>query len=188
MQNNRDLIGYGPNPPNAQWPNNANIAVQFVVNYEEGAERTTLNGDEHSETFLIETQSTPIIGSRDINSETQYEYGSRAGFWRIMDLLKRKNVRCTIFAVAQALEMNPLAIQRIIEDDHEIASHNYRWLDYYRMNETLEREHIQKAFQIIKNITGRAPRGWYTGRISQNSTRHMQFLRIKALHCLLCRL
>jgi putative urate catabolism protein len=166
----RFLIGYGPNPPNPQWPGGAVIAVSIILNYEEGGEYTVQNGDLISELFLTEVPCRPALhGNRDFVAESLYEYGSRAGFWRIMDLFKRKNVKCTIFAVTSALEKNPQAGERMVNDGHEIASHHHRWIDYNTVDDQTQREHVIKAIEIIKNITGQAPRGWYTGRLGQRT-------------------
>jgi len=168
----RDFVGYGANPPDPKWPGGARLAVQFVLNYEEGGENTVLNGDEGSETYLNETPGgARVIGARDINMETQYEYGSRAGFWRIMRLFRERGLKFTSYAVGRALEFNPAAARAMAEEGHEIASHGYRWINYQNMPEETEREHVRKAIDAIERTTGQRPVGWYTGRISPNTRR-----------------
>ena len=170
----RNLVGYGEQPPNPQWPNNASIAINFVVNYEEGGENTIVNGDGASEVFLNETPGgTPRQGVRDMNMETQYEYGSRCGVWRILRLFEAHKFKFTCYAVGKAVESNPSVIQAMERAGHEIASHNYRWVDYQYMDEELERTHIRQSIKAIQSasINGRAPVGWYTGRIGPNSRR-----------------
>jgi peptidoglycan/xylan/chitin deacetylase (PgdA/CDA1 family) len=167
----RNLIGYGENTPDPKWPNNAKIAVSFVLNYEEGGENTVLNNDKFSETFLSETPNGTPRQVRDINTETQYEYGSRVGVWRIIRLFKKFNFHFTCYAVGLAVEKNPEAIKKMEMDGHEIASHNYKWVDYQGLNDETERLYIRKTIDAIKNntIKKRAPVGWYTGRISDKS-------------------
>lgn len=171
-QVHRDLIGYGANPPKAQWPGGAYIAVNFVMNYEEGGEHTVLNGDKRSEVFLNEVPGgPPTENARNVNMETMYEYGSRAGFWRLLRLFDSRNIKVTVFAVGRALELNPEAAQAMVKGGHEVASHGYRWIDYAFVDEATERRDNQLAIQAIEKATGRKPRGWYTGRISENSWR-----------------
>lgn len=166
----RDLIGYGANPPHAQWPNHARIAVQFVINYEEGGENCILHGDVASEAFLSETiGATPLMGVRNMNMESVYEYGSRAGFWRLHRLFTARKLPVTIYGIAMALERNPEAVSAMNEAGWEIASHGYRWIDYQYLAAEVEREHIQKAIAIHTQVTGQRPLGWYTGRISPNT-------------------
>lgn len=150
----------------------ARIAVQFVLNYEEGGENCVLHGDPASETFLSEIiNAKPFQGARHMSMESLYEYGSRVGVWRIFDLFQKKNIPLTIFGVAMALERNPAVAEAAIEAGYEICSHGYRWIDYHGIPEDVEREHIAKAVQIIKRLTGKAPEGWYTGRTSENTRR-----------------
>lgn len=166
----RNLIGYGPHPPHAQWPGDARIAVSFVLNYEEGGENTILNGDAASEVFLTETPGgTPFAGARDLSTESIYEYGSRAGFWRILRLFREHNMRFTSWAVGRALELNPLAGKAMAQAGHEVASHGWRWINYKDF--TLEQElfHIQKAVKVITESAGKPPVGWYTGRFGMNT-------------------
>jgi allantoinase len=168
----RDMIGYGAHPPHAQWPDGARIALQIVVNYEEGAENSILHGDPASETFLSDiVGAQPFIGKRHMSMEWLYEYGSRAGFWRLMRLFQRRKIPVTFFAVAMALERNPDAARAMIEGGHEIASHGWRWIDYRDVDEATEREHIHRAIASIEKLTGQRPLGWYTGRTSENTQR-----------------
>jgi putative urate catabolism protein len=168
----RDLIGYGEHPPHPHWPGNARIAVQFVLNYEEGAENCILHGDAASETFLSEIiGAQPFVGSRHMSMESIYEYGSRAGVWRILKLFQDRQVPLSIFAVAMALARNPTLAEKLVELDHEIVSHGWRWINYHGMDEALEREHIQLAVDTLRSLTGKAPDGWYTGRNSENTRR-----------------
>lgn len=172
--NKRNLKGYGANPPNPQWPNNASIAVSFVLNYEEGGENTVVNGDTSSETFLNETPGgAPRLGVRDIAMESQYEYGSRCGLWRVMRLFGKYGHRFTCYAVGKAAELNPGAIQAMEDSGHEIASHNYRWIDYQHMAPEVERNHVRACIKALQeaSASGKAPVGWYTGRVSPNSRR-----------------
>ncbi|MGF1718858.1 allantoinase PuuE [Vibrio kyushuensis] len=166
----RDLIGYGQNPPHPHWPNNAKIAISFVLNYEEGGERCVLHGDEESEAFLSEIPSAqPIKGERHISMESIYEYGSRAGVWRVLRLFDEYEIPLTIFAVAMAIERYPDVAKAMVKAGHEICSHGYRWIDYQYMDKDLEREHMSKAIDIIDQVTGSRPLGWYTGRTGPNT-------------------
>ena len=166
----RDMIGYAGTPPHANWPGGAKIAVQFVLNYEEGGENAILHGDPASETFLSEIIGARAFeGKRHMSMESLYEYGSRAGVWRLLDLFKGEGVPITLFAVASAMEKNPAVIERAIEDGHEICSHGLRWIDYADVPLDVERQHMQQAIEIHKRITGERPLGWYTGRTSENT-------------------
>jgi len=168
----RDLIGYGPTPPQANWPGGARIAVQFVLNYEEGGENNILHGDAASEAFLSEiVGAASWPGERHMNMESIYEYGSRVGVWRILQLFERENLPLTVFAVAMALERNPAVADAAMKAGHEICSHGYRWIDYRSVPENVEREHLEKAINIIRRVTGERPLGWYTGRSSVNTRR-----------------
>lgn len=172
MNTARDLVGYGATPPAAQWPGGARIAVQFVINYEEGAENCLLNGDAGSEAFLSEmvgTQAQP--GARAMAMESLYEYGSRAGFWRLHRLFTARNVPVTVFGVAQALACNPEAVAAMQAADWEIASHGLRWIDYQHVDEATERAHIAEAIAVHTRATGSRPLGWYQGRTSPNTAR-----------------
>lgn len=168
----RDLTGYGQTPPHPHWPDEAKIAVQFVINYEEGGENCVLHGDRASEAFLSEMiGAQPLSGVRNISMESLYEYGSRAGFWRLYRLFTQRNIPLTVYAVAMALERNPEAAKAMVKADWEIASHGYRWIDYQYVGEDLERSHIQKAIDIQTRITGTRPLGFYQGRLSPNTRR-----------------
>lgn len=168
----RDMIGYAGQPPAADWPGSARIAVQFVINYEEGGENCILHGDEASEKFLSEiVGAESISGMRHMNMESIYEYGSRAGFWRLHRLFTERGMPVTIYGVAMALQRNPHAVQAMLDADWEIASHGYRWIDYQHMSEALEREHLHKAIELHKHCTGSRPEGIYIGRTSPNSIR-----------------
>ncbi|MEM9165241.1 MAG: allantoinase PuuE, partial [Cyanobacteria bacterium P01_F01_bin.4] len=168
----RDLIGYGQTPIHPQWPNGAQLALQFVINYEEGGENCILHGDAASEAFLSETVgAAPLPGVRNINMESMYEYGSRAGFWRLHRLFTERNLPVTVYAVAMALERNPAAGKAMVEAGWEVASHGYRWIDYQYVSEETEREHIRKAIEIHTEVTGSRPLGFYQGRLSPNTRR-----------------
>lgn len=166
----RDLIGYGRRPVNANWPSKAKIAIQFVVNYEEGAENNILHGDQSSEAFLSEIVGAPALeGVRHMNMESIYEYGSRRGFWRLHKLFQDRNLPVTVFGVAMALARNPDAVAAMNEADWEIASHGLRWIDYQFIDIETERRHMQEAIRIHEQVTGSSPLGWYTGRSSPNT-------------------
>lgn len=165
----RDMIGYGETPVNAAWPNKAKIAVQFVINYEEGSENCILHGDASSEAFLSEiVGATPWLGKRHMNMESIYEYGSRAGFWRLHRLFTKYQLPITVFGVAMALESNPEAVRAMLDADWEIASHGYKWIDYgNNVAPETESAHLQKAIEIHQRLTGQQPKGWYIGRTSE---------------------
>ena len=168
----RDLIGYGRTPPDPKWPDNAVIAVQFVVNYEEGGENNILHGDAASEAFLSETVGAqPWPGMRNMNIESVYEYGSRAGFWRLWRLFTQRSVPVTVYGVATALARNPEAVAAMKEADWEIASHGLKWIDYRDYSEDAERADMREAIRIHTETTGARPLGWYTGRISTQTIR-----------------
>ncbi len=168
----RDLRGYGSRVPDASWPDGARIAVQFVINYEEGAENCVLHGDAASEAFLSEMiGAKPLVNQRHMNMESLYEYGARAGFWRLHRLFGERDLPVTVFGVAMALERNPEAVAAMRAANWEIASHGYRWIDYQTVDEATEREHLQKAIDIHTDVTGERPLGWYLGRCSPRSHR-----------------
>ena len=168
----RDLCGYGRDLPDANWPRGARIALQFVVNYEEGAENCVLHGDGASEAFLSDiVGAVPCDGQRHMNMESMYEYGARAGFWRLYRMFTERGLPVTVFGVAMALERNPQAVSAMLEADWEIASHGYRWIDYQDIDEATEKEHLDKAIEIHTRTTGTRPLGWYLGRCSPNSHR-----------------
>ena len=168
----RDLRGYGEDPPDARWPGGARIALQFVVNYEEGGENCILHGDAASEMFLSEIVGAAAYpGLRHMNMESLYEYGTRAGFWRLYRLFVEFDLPVTVFAVAMAVERNPEVVAPMLKADWEIASHGYRWIDYQFVDEAAEREHLERAVEIHEKLTGARPLGWYLGRCSPNSHR-----------------
>ena len=168
----RDMRGYGQQPPAADWPGGARTAVQFVINYEEGGENCVLHGDAASEAFLSEiVGAQPIDGQRHMNMESLYEYGSRAGFWRLHRLFAERGLPVTVFAVAMALGRNPEVVQAMQDANWEIASHGYRWVDYQFVDEATERDHFRQALAIHEKLTGARPTGWYLGRCSPNSHR-----------------
>lgn len=167
----RDLVGYGPNPPHARWPGGARIAVQFVLNYEEGGENCVLHGDPASETFLSEIIGAQAFPMRHMSMESIYEYGSRAGLWRLLRMFEERKLPLTVFGVSMALKRNPEAVSAFRELGHEIACHGLRWISYQNMDEETERAHMREAVQIIRELTGAAPQGWYTGRDSPNTRR-----------------
>ena len=168
----RDLVGYGAQPPHAQWPNGARVAVQFVINYEEGGEHCILDGDDRSEWLLSDIiGATPYENARHMNMESLYEYGSRAGFWRLHRLFEKHQLPCTVFAVAQALKKNPEAAKAMVDASWEVASHGLRWIDYQDMPEDQERHHIREAVRIHTEATGERPLGLYQGKPSPNTRR-----------------
>lgn len=167
----RDMIGYGARPPHARWPEGARIAVQIVLNYEEGAESSVLHGDAAAETFLSDIVGAQPFPARHLSIESLYEYGSRAGLWRLLRLFRERRVPVTVFGVAMALERNPAAVAALLEDGHEIASHGWRWISYQEIDEATERAHIARAVKTIARLTGKAPEGWYTGRDSPHTRR-----------------
>jgi putative urate catabolism protein len=168
----RDLIGYGQTPPQARWPGEARVALQFVLNYEEGGENNVLHGDAASEIFLSEIiGAQPFVGARHMSMESLYEYGSRAGMWRLLRLFEQRKLPLTVFAVGMAIARNPDAVAAMVEMGHEIASHGWRWINYHGVDESVEREHIRLAVEVIRRVTGAAPLGWYTGRTSENTRR-----------------
>ena len=171
MNDQRNFVGYGKKDLKVVWPNNAKLAVQFVLNYEEGGENCVLNGDKYSESFLSEIIGAKPIEGRHMNMESIYEYGSRRGFWRIYNNFVERKIPLTIFAVGLALKKNSEVCSAIKESNFEVASHNLRWIDYQFVDEKIETEHILKSNEIIKEIFGSYPKGWYTGRTSPNSRR-----------------
>jgi len=168
----RDLIGYGRNPPDPRWPGGARVAVQFVINYEEGGERSILHGDRESEAFLSDVLGAqPWPGQRHMNVESMYEYGSRAGFWRLWRMFAARRLPATVFGVATALARHREAVAAMQEAGWEIASHGLKWIDYKDIGETEERAHLAEAIRIHTEVTGARPLGWYTGRSSVNTLR-----------------
>lgn len=167
----RDLIGYGAAPPDARWPGGARIAVQFVVNYEEGAENSVLNGDAGSEAFLSEMVGAASHPARAMAMESLYEYGSRAGFWRLHRLFTARGLPVTVFGVATAMERHPAAVEAMLAAGWEVASHGLRWIDYQTVPEAVERDHVARAVALHTRLTGERPLGWYQGRTSPNTAR-----------------
>jgi putative urate catabolism protein len=167
----RDLVGYGRNPPHPQWPGKARVALQFVLNYEEGGENSVLHGDPASETFLSEIIGAQAFPMRHMSMESLYEYGSRAGLWRILRLFEERRMPLTVFGVAMALKRHPEAVAAFRELGHEIACHGLRWISYQNVDEATERAHMAEAVSIMRELTGEAPLGWYTGRDSPNTRR-----------------
>jgi len=165
----RDMVGYGSKGIKVKWPNNSRIAVQFVLNYEEGAENCVLNGDKTSEIFLSEIIGAQPVKGRNMNMESIYEYGSKRGFWRIHELFQEKKIPLTIFGVGMALEKNNDVCNAIKKANYEVASHGWRWIDYQNFSKKKEKEHMKLAIKSIKKIFGKRPLGWYTGRCSPNT-------------------
>ncbi|MEU5404661.1 allantoinase PuuE [Nocardia asteroides] len=168
----RDFVGYGPNPPDPRWPGEARIAVQFVLNYEEGGENNVLDGSPHSETFLSEMTPAEAFPNRHMSMESLYEYGSRAGLWRVLRAFERRDLPLTVFAVARAMQRNPEAVAAFRELGHEIACHGLQWKSYQLVERADERADMAEAVRVLTELTGAPPLGWYTGRDSP-STREL---------------
>ena len=168
----RDFIGYGRRPPHPRWPGDARLALNFVVNYEEGAEYSLLNGDDRPETILSEVGAAPpVLGSRDLNMESMYDYGARAGVWRVFHAFTKQAVVPTVYVVGLALERNPQVAEAIAEMGSDVVAHGWRWIDYAPVPLSQEREHIHRCIEAIARLTGKRPLGWYTGRPSLNTRR-----------------
>jgi allantoinase len=168
----RDLAGYGELPPDPNWPGRARLAVSFVINWEEGGENNILHGDASSEAVLQDViGAEPWPGLRHPNVESMFEYGSRAGVWRLLRLFSTTAIPVTVFAVGMAVERSPQVVRRMAEMGHEICSHGYRWIDYRDVDEETERHHIQLAVRAIEDAVGERPVGWYTGRSGPNTRR-----------------
>jgi allantoinase len=167
----RDLLGHGRHPPHPHWPGNARVAVQFVLNYEEGGENSVLHGDAGSEQFLSEMANPPAFPARHLSMESIYEYGSRVGVWRILREFERRGLPLTVFGVGMALQRCPEVTAAFVELGHEIACHGWRWIHYQGLDEATEREHLRLGMQAIEQLTGTRPLGWYTGRDSPNTRR-----------------
>lgn len=167
----RDLIGYGPSPPDPEWPHKAKLALSFVLDYEEGGEYAVLNGDSHSETYLTESAGggTPKQEARDTNSESIFEYGARAGIWRLLKVFENAGVKGTVYGVGRAHEQNPLVAKKLVEMGWEMGCHGWRWIDYSDYSEADEREDIIRCIELFQKQAGRAPPGWYVGRLSARS-------------------
>ncbi|SJL83841.1 allantoinase PuuE [Vibrio palustris] len=162
----RDYTGYGRQIPHAQWPNQARVAVQFVLNYEEGGENCLLHGDKQSETFLSEMANVDAYADRHMSMESLYDYGSRAGVWRILNEFEKRDLPLTVFAIATALQRNPEVVQALRDGDYDVVCHGLKWIHYQHMPIEQEREHMQQALDIIESLLGKRPIGWYTGRDS----------------------
>ena len=171
MSTPRDLVGYGADRPDARWPGGASIAVQFVLNYEEGGERNVLDGDATAETFLSEMANPEAFADRHMSMESLYEYGSRAGVWRVLRTFARRDLPLSVFAVATALARNPEVARAVVDAGHEVVSHGLRWLPYQSVDEATERRHLAEAVEVLTELTGSAPLGWYTGRDSPRTRR-----------------
>jgi putative urate catabolism protein len=167
----RDLLGYGERPPHPRWPGGARVALQFVLNYEEGSENSVLHGDPASETFLSEIVGAAAFPDRHLSMESMYEYGARAGVWRVLRAFADRGMPLTIFGVAMALERNARVVEAFLRAGHEIASHGWRWISYQSVDEATEREHLERAVATIARLTGTPPAGWYTGRDSPRTRR-----------------
>jgi putative urate catabolism protein len=168
----RDLRGYGPSPPDPRWPGGARVALSCVLNYEEGAENSVPEGDAASEVYLHEVPGgQPRLGERDLSTETQFDYGARAGLWRVLRLFAERGLPLTVYAVGRALELNPEAGRAFAAAGHEVASHGWRWIDYRAVPEAVERAEIARCVAVIDRTTGAPPVGWYTGRISPRTRR-----------------
>lgn len=166
-----DLQGYGQTPPIANWPGGARVALSLVLNVEEGAESHVMDGDPASEHLNADMVCQPWLAERNLNMESHYEYGSRVGVWRILDLMRSRHVPITAFAVGQALERVPEIAHQLVRDGHEIAAHGWRWIDYKNMPAAMEADHIRQTVATIARLTGAPPLGWYTGRVSVNTRR-----------------
>ncbi|WP_425261419.1 allantoinase PuuE [Rubrivivax sp. RP6-9] len=167
----RDLRGHGRHPPHAQWPGQARVAVQFVLNYEEGGENSVLHGDAGSEQFLSEMFNPPAFPARHLSMEGIYEYGARVGVWRLLREFERRGLPLTVFGVGMALQRCPEVTAAFVELGHEIACHGWRWIHYQNVDAETERAHLRQAMDAITQMTGSAPLGWYTGRDSPNTRR-----------------
>jgi allantoinase len=167
----RDLIGYGGNPPHARWPRDSRVAISLVLNYEEGGESCVLHGDAHSESVLTDVGGDPLENARNLNVESNFEYGSRVGFWEIMRILRERRVDATVYAVGMALQRNPEAAAHIAASGFEVACHGHRWIDYQYVAEDVERADMLRNIEVITRLIGKRPLGWYSGRPSLNTRR-----------------
>lgn len=170
MTPSRDMIGYGETPPDPNWPGDAYLALQIVLNYEEGGENSPLYGDAASESYLSELVGiSPYVGRRNLNIESLYEYGARAGFWRLWRLMRERDLKLTVFGVASAMAANPAAVAAMLDAGWEVASHGLRWIDYKDFSRAEEEVHFKAALDLHRQVTGALPLGWYTGRVSEQT-------------------
>ena len=167
----RDFAGYAGRPPHPRWPGDARIALQIVLNYEEGSERSVEDGDATCEVLNSELVGATPVAGRNVGIESHYEYGARAGLWRLLDLFRERKIPITVFGVATALQRNPEAVAAMLRDGHEMACHGWRWIDYQGVPIEVEREHMRLATEALRELTGKQPAGWYTGRASVNTRR-----------------
>ncbi|MEO7852314.1 MAG: polysaccharide deacetylase family protein, partial [Rubrivivax sp.] len=167
----RDLRGHGRQPPQARWPGGARVAVQFVLNYEEGGENSVVHGDAGSEQFLSEMANPPAFAARHLSMEGIYEYGARVGVWRILREFERRALPLTVFGVGMALQRCPEVAAAFVELGHEVACHGWRWINYQQVDEATEREHMRLGMAAVAQMTGQPALGWYTGRDSPNTRR-----------------
>jgi len=167
----RDFVGYGGRPPHARWPGGARVAISFVLNYEEGGERSPLDGDAGTEPIMHEIVGAPPVEGRSLHIESMYEFGSRAGFWRVHRLFTGRGLPLTVFAVGQALERNPEAARAMADAGWEVIGHGWRWIDYAEVPPDVEREHVRRTNETIERLVGRRPVGWFTGRAGENTRR-----------------
>jgi putative urate catabolism protein len=168
----RDLLGYAGSPPDPRWPGAARIAVNFVLNYEEGGERSILHGDAESENRLSDlAAAAPLRNARDLNMESAYEYGARIGVWRLLQIFRDRNVPFTVYAVGMALERNPKVVEAMASADADFVDHGWRWIDYHRVGEATEREHMERSIEVIQRLAGSRPLGWYLGTPGPNTRR-----------------
>jgi len=168
----RDLLGYADSPPDPRWPGGARIAINFVLNYEEGGERSILHGDLESETRLSDlAAAAPLQDARDLNMESAYEYGARVGVWRLLQIFRDRRVPFTVYAVGMALERNPKAAEAMAAAGVDFVDHGWRWIDYQSIDEATEREHMARSVEVIRRLTGNRPLGWYVGTPGPSSRR-----------------
>ena len=174
MDGGRDFVGYGPSPPDIRWPGGARLAVNFVLNVEEGAEYSIADGDGRSDATLTEVAQPRVPrGDRDLGAESMFEYGSRVGFWRLHRLFEERGLPLTVFACASALERNPAAAEALAAADRDVVCHGRRWIEHYRLDEAAEREEIARAYDAISRLVGRAPEGWYCRYAPSTATRRL---------------
>jgi len=171
MEDDRDYVGYGASPPDPEWPENARIALNINLNFEGGGERSIMDGDGVSEGVLNDIGQPELVGLRSPLVESVFEYGSRVGAWRLLEVFRRFDAKVCLLAVARAAERNPALVRAYVAEGHELVSHHYRWLDYQVIDEATEREHVRLALEVLERIGGVAPVGWMTGRPGANTRR-----------------